>query len=189
MALAVLPQLFLNSNWVKINASQTRLLLLCNISGTILSLCIVVTQLLRPETDSSPTGCGKKASCKSCLLRQSAVVLCISYVGGWSCFPPLTESITPRSYVASQQQYKGVIFIYIYIYIYVLSTQNLWLPLPPKTPAWNIIVLFFCMKIFLQCVKQTTRRGSCCTVPLPPQVKYLQFVESITQYGVHLRWP
>lgn len=43
------------------------------------------------------------------------------------------------------------------------------------------------IKIFFAC--QAKPRGHCWIIQLPPQVKYLQFVESMTQRGVHLRWP
>lgn len=80
MALDVLLPLFLNSNWVEINTPLAWLLLLCNISHWHLSLCMVVTQLLHPEADSSPIGHGEEAGLESCLIRRSAVVLCSSYV-------------------------------------------------------------------------------------------------------------
>lgn len=71
-------------------------------------------------------------------------------------------------------------FFFYHRFIGCLSTLK-------KSFAWCIF--FFGMKKFLLRVKQKTPKGSCCTAQTPPQVKYLQFVESITQYGVHLRWP
>lgn len=131
---------------------------------------------LHPEAESSPIRLGEEIVLKSCLLRRSAVVLFL-WVGEGSHL----------HWLASQQQYRGVIhtvlmrfvFFFHHRIIGCLYLQSLLLG----------AFFFFCMKIFLLRVKQKTPKGSRCTVQLPPQVKYLQFVESITQYGVHLRWP
>lgn len=108
-------------------------------------------------------------------------------MSGWRVLPPLTEEDS-RGATWHLSSNTGVISIYIHRLCSVLSSENNWRPLPSVFHL-EIFLFCFCMKIFLLPVKQKPPRGLHCIVQLPPQVKYLQFVESIAQCGVHLRWP
>lgn len=58
-------------------------------------------------------------------------------------------------------------------------------PLPTKSLFAVRLFLFN----FFCCAEETRPTGTHYTIRMAPHVKYLQFVESITQYGVHLRRP
>lgn len=100
---------------------------------------MAVTQLLHPEADSGPIRHGEEASLKSCLLRQIAVVLCISYV--W------VKAFASRDRLYNSGELRGISAAiqrsYIYVCFVFLLSKNHWLPLRSESLAWSIIVLFF----------------------------------------------
>lgn len=107
-------------------------------------------------------------------------------MSGWRVLPPLTEEDSGGllGISAAIQEW----YLYTYTDFVLFFHRRIIGGLYLQSFTWRFF-FYFCMKIFPLPVKQKPTTGLHCIVQLPPQVKYLQFVESIAQCGVHLRWP
>lgn len=118
-------------------------------TGIKLSLCMTVAQLLHPETDSGPKRHGEEVSCRSGLLRRSAVVLCISYV--WVKFTGSTDQLDnsekPRGISAAIQR-THMYFIYIEREFCFCFISNSLASSSLTVACFEHYCSFFCTKIF-----------------------------------------
>lgn len=122
---------------------------------------------------------------KSFSLRQRAVFLCISSVRIFT-FKDSSYNLRDMWHLSSN---TDEFYVCLYISRFCSFFHNR-ITGSLHVFAWSIVVFSFFFSFFLHVKSQANNtQRSHSTVQTTPQVKYLQFVESIVQYLVHLRWP